>query len=650
LAEIVGFLSGAIGRDSEVQIVSAVTKGLLSTERRNETMKRTVIRLLVAATIPVLFTWSGTIALDASQAPKVEDASKPRPRPRGKVYVCPPCGMDCDRRTFDKPGVCPDCGMTLIEKTDEKETNLEGPSGEWFGELSFPNDWQLLQLHLRGTPLEMSGSLDLPFRQVVRKQLNGVRWSAQEAAFEVATPLGNLRFAGKIRNGELQGVVSGFNTGDTKATFRLMHIPKLDFDAYTGGYEASDGRLVTIAPWTEQGPGFTSLSVQYNDTSSRRSGSLFPVSATKFISGGPVSKVFPIEVEATFETDKQGKITALVFQEGSTSKIHAKRSRYHEEQVRFVNNGVSLAGTLVVPNGQGPHPAIVLTHGSGPQRRWRGIFEQLFVRRGVAVLSYDKRGVGQSSGSWGKASFTDLADDAVAGANFLAKRPGIDPKRIGFWGLSQGGWIAPLAAYRFGSAAFVIMVSGGGLTPERQELLDTESDLRDAKFSQAEIDEALEFQQAKNQFMRTGQGWEEYQKLRQAGMGKRWYGFGGTDAWGPGSKSAPYWTTMRLIYFYDPAPALERLRCPVLFVLGALDTPKAVRENVANVQACLQKAGNRDVTIKVFPNAGHNLFVDEPGDTEKMTTARLHYTPGYLELLETWLAQHTGTSSKASAR
>jgi uncharacterized protein len=611
-------------------------------------MTRTVSRLLLAATILLLSTGRDGRGVDASQGQKAEDAAKPGPRPRAKVYVCPPCGLDCDRRTFDKPGTCPDCGMTLIEKTDEKEVNLLGPSGEWFGELSLPNDWQLLQLHLRGTPPEMTGSLDLPLRQVLRKELKGIRWSAQEAAFEVATSLGNLRFTGKVRSGELQGSVSGFKTGDSKGTFRLVRIPKLDFDAYTGGYLASDGRLITIAPWTEQGPGFTSLSVQYNDTSSRRSSSLFPVSATKFVSGGPAARIFPIEVEITFETDRQGKTMGLVFQEGNLPKIHAKKSLYHEEQVRFVNNGVSLAGTLVMPNGQGPHPAIVLTHGSGAQRRWRGIFEQLFVRRGVAVLSYDKRGVGKSTGSWAKASFTDLADDAVAGANFLAKRPDIDPKRIGFWGLSQGGWIAPLAAYRFGPAAFVIMVSGGGLTPERQELLDTESDLRDAKFSEAEIAEALEFQKAKNAFMRTGQGWEEYQRLRQAGMKKKWYGFGNTDAWGPATKSALYWVTMRLIYFYDPAPALQRLRCPVLFVCGALDTPKAVRENVDNIEAYLQKAGNRDVTTKVFPRAGHNLFEDEPGDTEKLTTARLRYTPGYLELLENWLAQHTGITSKAS--
>jgi pimeloyl-ACP methyl ester carboxylesterase len=582
--------------------------------------------------------------IGAVQKLKAENASKAGP----KVYVCPPCGLDCDRRTFDKPGVCPDCGMTLIEKMDDKQISVQGPDGEWFGELSLPNEWQLLQLHLHGAPPEMTGTLDLPLRHVRTNELKGIRWNAEEAAFEVSTPLGNLKFTGKANNGELRGSVNGLKTNDSNASFRLVRIPKLDFDAYTGGYEASNGRLITIAPWTEQGPGFTSLSLQYNDTSSRRSSSLFPISATRFISGGPAARLFPIEAEVRFETNQQGKIIGLVFQEATGAKTYAKKCTYREEQVKFFNKGVSLAGTFVLPNGQGPYPAIVLTHGSGPQRRWRGIFEQLFVRRGVAVLSYDKRGVGQSGGNWTRASFTDLAEDAVAGADFLAKRPDIDAKRIGFWGLSQGGWIASLAASRFRSAAFVMMVSGGGLTPERQEFLDTESDLRDSKFSEAEIAEALEFQKTKNAFMRTGQGWDEYKKLWQAGKDKRWYGFGNTDAWGPQSKTNPYWATMRLIYVYDPAPALESLRCPVLYVCGALDTPKGVRENVANIQTCLQKAGNRDVTIRVFPKAGHNLFLDEPGIAEKLTTARLCYSPGYLELLETWLVQRAGVPSEAS--
>jgi pimeloyl-ACP methyl ester carboxylesterase len=530
-------------------------------------------------------------------------------------------------------------------KNQQEAARYQESDGEWFGELLLPDDWQLLQMHVRRTPDQtIKGVLDIPLRGVMDVPLTGIRWSATEVAFSASTPLGDLSFSGRSKDGELQGLVRVLRARDETVRFRFAHLAKIDVDACTGGYEADGGRLITIAPWTEQSRGFTSLSVQYNDTLSRRSGSLFPVSPARFVSGGPLGKIFPVELEVMFESDQRGKVTGLTWQERGGSKVHAKRIRsYREQQVTFKNKTVTLAGTLMLPAGPGPHPAIVLSHGSGPQRRWRGIFEQLFVRRGVAVLSYDKRGVAQSTGDWRTSSFVDLADDAVAGAVFLKTLADIDSRRIGFFGLSQGGWIAPLAASRFKEAAFVVAVAGGGLTPERQELLDTESDLRDAHFSEAEIGEAIEFQKAKNTFMRTGNDWDEYEKLRLAGITKKWYGFGNTDAWGPRLKDHPYWASQRLIYFYDPAPALQSLRCPLLFVCGALDSPKAVTENVANVRVWLQQAGNKDATIKVFSNAGHNLFIEEPDSKAKLTTGCLVYSPGYLELLERWTAEHAGT-------
>jgi uncharacterized protein len=513
-------------------------------------------------------------------------------------------------------------------------------SGEWFGELPLPNEWQLLQLHIEGGTQEIKGSLDLPLREAMNVPLKKVRWSTTEVAFEASTPLGDLEFQGNSRDGRLEGVVKGLKSAEPRASFRLARLAKIEFAPYTGGYETDDGRLIAIAPWIEQTIGLTTLSVAYSDTLTGRAGSLFPLSATRFVSGGPGARIFPVELEVLFEMDREGKITGLTWQEASSKKVHARKvDCYHEEQVKFKNKDVTLAGTLLVPRGPGPHPAIILTHGSGPQRRWRGIFEQLWSRRGVAVLSYDKRGVGQSTGDWHQSSFLDLADDAVSAAQFLQKRGDIDGKRIGFWGLSQGGWIAPLAASRFGRTAFVIFAAGGGLSPEQQELLDTEAELHDAKFSEGDIAAAIEFQKAKNAFMRTGASWEGYQKLRQTATKKDWYGFGNTDAWGPESKEDPYWASCRLIYFYDPAPALQSLRCPVLFISGAQDTPKAVKENVVNIQKWLQQAGNQGLTIKVFPNAGHNLFVNEPGLLEMLTTARLRYAPGYLDLVESWVVQ-----------
>jgi pimeloyl-ACP methyl ester carboxylesterase len=516
-------------------------------------------------------------------------------------------------------------------------------AGEWVGEISLSNDWQLLQLHVERAPDEIKGTLDLPLQGAMGIQMKDLQWDIKGVAFGASGPAGDMDFTGEIKDGILQGAVREAKSTTPKGSFQLAHIAKITPDAYAGGYEAEDGRLITLSVWPEQTIDLTRLLVQYTDARSGRFGSLFPLSESRFVSGGPLARIFPIEIEVTFEKNSEGKIAGLTWREGSLPEIHARKTTpYHEEQVTFRNQNVTLAGTLVVPLGKGLHPAVVFTHGSGAQIRQRGVLEQLLVRHGVAVLTYDKRGMGDSTGDWKNASFTDLANDAVAGATLLTTRADIDPKRIGFWGLSQGGWIAPLAAARFGQAAFVIAASGGGLSPEQQELLDTESALRDGHFSEADIAEALAFQKAKNAFMQTGSAWDTYQALLQAEKDKKWYGFETTDAWGPESKDDPFWATTRSFYFYDPAPALQGLRCPILFIFGDLDDPKGVQENVANLKSWLQTGGDRDVTIKVFPNAGHNLFVGESDYMAAMTSDRLRFTPGYLNLVQSWVVGHVG--------
>src|SRR5262249_33986915 len=140
-----------------------------------------------------------------------------------------------------------------------------------------------------------------------------------------------------------------------------------------------------------------------------------------------------------------------------------------EEAVRFVSGKNSLSGTLVLPEGSGLEgtrlegskrgPAVVLFHGSGPQRR--DLFTARWVAaQGVAALAYDKRGVGESEGDFKAVPFMELCDDGLAAIEYLKSRKEIDAKRIGVWGLSQGGWLGPLAASRSSEIAFVIAVSG----------------------------------------------------------------------------------------------------------------------------------------------------------------------------------------------
>ncbi|MGH6949358.1 MAG: alpha/beta hydrolase family protein, partial [Vitreimonas sp.] len=135
-----------------------------------------------------------------------------------------------------------------------------------------------------------------------------------------------------------------------------------------------------------------------------------------------------------------------------------------EAPASFANGDVMLAGTLLVPPGTGaPFPAVLFIHGSRAQHRDAARFEAIALcRAGIAALIYDKRGVRESGGDWQQSSFDDLAADAAAGLDWLAARPEIDAARIGIYGHSQGGSIAPLIAARWPRIAFVAAGAGAG--------------------------------------------------------------------------------------------------------------------------------------------------------------------------------------------
>src|SRR6267154_2951537 len=138
--------------------------------------------------------------------------------------------------------------------------------------------------------------------------------------------------------------------------------------------------------------------------------------------------------------------TIACTQRGLVERPTEKRGT-SEKAVHFASGDITLAGTLVLPERSQPHPAVVLFHGSGPQKR--DLFTaRWFAAEGIAALAYDKRGVGESGGDFRKVPFMELCDDGLGAIKYLKSRKEIDAKRIGVWGLSQGGWLGPLAASR----------------------------------------------------------------------------------------------------------------------------------------------------------------------------------------------------------
>jgi uncharacterized protein len=252
----------------------------------------------------------------------------------------------------------------------------------------------------------------------------------------------------------------------------------------------------------------------------------------------------------------------------------------------------------------------------------------LLALNSVAALMCDKRGCGTSTGAWLKSGFDDFADDALAGVELLIHRPGINPHRIGLWGVSQGGWVVGLAAARSTNVAFIISVSGPGITPEAQGAFAIEHRMKAAGFSDADLSEALSLYHWNSRCARTGTGWDAVDAAIAAARHKPWYD-NDVDPHGPGDQKQ--W---QLIWDYDPAPVLRKVHCPVLSIFGELDPLVPARQSADIWKTELTKAGNRDATIRIFPYADHNIR-----DTREGIPRAEYFT-----LQRDWLSKHVKAS------
>lgn len=312
------------------------------------------------------------------------------------------------------------------------------------------------------------------------------------------------------------------------------------------------------------------------------------------------------------------------------------------EQIHFSSDGTNLSGSLYIPAGKAPHPAVVLFHGSGPQRRdvstagW-------FAEHGIAALAYDKRGVGESTGDFRKVPFMDLADDGLAAIQLLKSRRDIDAKQIGVWGLSQGGWLGPLAASRSSDIAWVIAVSGPGVSPGEQMIVFYANELRARGVPENQVAEASATRRAIWNYMATEQNYQQAKGAFDSARNKPWYSQAAAqqdrlfdplpapaDFAKPGYQHGN-WFTREMNY--DPVPALQALRVPALFLFGDQDQLIPVQTSVDIIRRVQSEPGHHDFTIQVFPGVDHGMFTT----SGENAGAR---SPDYLQAMQSWLGSH----------
>jgi uncharacterized protein len=312
--------------------------------------------------------------------------------------------------------------------------------------------------------------------------------------------------------------------------------------------------------------------------------------------------------------------------------------RWHDlfvdiDEVSFIGAGVRLSGCVMLPDASSECPGLVLIGGSGPSDRHNGGFFDLLrddlVRSGVAVLAYDKRGAGRSTGSWETATIDELATDAGCACALLRDQAGVAHDAVGVLGHSEGGWVALRLCAGRESIACLILNSCPAVSfidAEVFALTRAGASPTDAEAAGALFRELAEAAQAED-------GYEQGERIVAAVQREMWYSTLLADGfvWDHAA-----WAQIREWGSYDPLDDLNKLRTPTLVVLGADDPLVPVRASAQSYRDAATNAG-RAQQIAIFPDANHRLLSAKTGA----------FAPGYLNTLSGWVKKHGRESRRA---
>lgn len=500
-------------------------------------------------------------------------------------------------------------------------------AGQWIGDLrrgevsqrlevSVDSSGQTIRVHLAA-----SGLSNAPARQVpIGPDSLAVTASAGTDTVQLHGAADNGVWSGRARHGA--------DTGSFELR-RIHPITGAEWASIIGTYRTSQGGLLGIAPFSEFGS--LPLIVDY---SSGRIGPLYAIARNRFLVGHSlINPVFPADtLEVTFGAS--GAVRELRFSERGHAPIMAERVATRDEEVQFVNGPVTLSGTLTLPDGPGPHPALVLVHGSNAVTRdGFGPWSRYFAGLGYAVLAYDKRGTGTSTGDWKQADFAVLGTDVLAGVRSLAARPDIRADRIGLWGASQAGWVMPLvAAQAPAEIACLIVHAGSGTTVRQEGVLYIRQELRFAGLPEASVAIGMRYQELDDAVSQSGVGfdrllayYEQHSKVE-------------TWLWPPRPADDWFRPYYRMLMDFDPVPSWRRVSAPVLLFFGELDANVPPRESWPPIEQALRQAGNARVTQIVLPKANH-LFLEAGTGGRDEYPALNRFVSGYFAKMAEWLNQ-----------
>lgn len=370
--------------------------------------------------------------------------------------------------------------------------------------------------------------------------------------------------------------------------------------------------------------------------------------------------------EGTFNPAKN-TIVGNWSQTGADQKLEFKRSDqplellrpqtplkpypYREEEVSFCNAAanVTVAGTLTVPKGTGPFPAAILIAGSGPYDRDEAqanhkpflVLADYLTRKGIAVLRYDKRGIGKSTGSADTATTLDLALDAQAALAYLRTRKDIDAAKIGLIGHSEGAMIAPYLATHSQDIAWLVLLAPPAMKGEDTLVNQSEMIGRAGGLSEPQLVASLTFDREAYELVR-----KEKEPAVLTEKLKALVKETGFDAATPPAVleiqlrmlSSPWF---RFFLDYDPVPSLQALKTPTLALYGAKDLQVPPKVNLPVIKKAFADSGNTDAAATELPDLNHQFQHAFSGSPAEYSAIEETFSPGALQLISNWIFHHT---------
>jgi uncharacterized protein len=328
-----------------------------------------------------------------------------------------------------------------------------------------------------------------------------------------------------------------------------------------------------------------------------------------------------------------GAIAGTMVEGGTTGTFALHRvssstvKPYVSTDVHVDNGGVLLSGTVLSPRTRGRHAAVVFLHGSGAEGRWaNGLTADYLARHGVVALIYDKRGVGASTGDWKTSTLDDLAADARAVVHLLAARSDVDPRRVGVYGHSQGGFIAPMVAAGNPDVRWIIDADGN-VGPQYEQDLFRVGTMLKKQFQGDSLRDALSLYREFVDVARNGLPRDQLRADEAAHRSAAWY-----DHLGIPDDQDWIWRWYRGVGNADNRSAWRSVDVPVLLLYGQRDETVPPMASIDTIVSILRANHDRRVTVRILSGADHTLHVPA---TDPLGWP--HYAPGFPALVSDWI-------------